>query len=77
MEKTETTRAEHLNWCKNRANQYVDAGDFTQAFNSMVSDLGKHSQTAGHGAIQLGMMMLISGNLSTEKAMRDFINGFN
>ncbi len=74
---TEPTRAEHLAWCKQRALQYVEMGDVNQAFASMGSDLGKHPETAGHSAIQLGMMMLMGGHLSTPDKMREFINGFN
>ncbi len=72
-----TTRAEHLAWCKKRALEYVDAGDNQQAFASMASDLGKHPETEGHGAIQLGMMMLMGGHLESAHKMREFINGFN
>ena len=36
---TTTTRAEHMEWCKLRARQYLDAGDGQQAFASMMSDL--------------------------------------
>lgn len=70
-------RSEHLQWCKDRANEYVDAGENSQAFASMVSDLGKHDETAGHAAIELGMMMLVGGHLNTQHQMREFINGFN
>jgi hypothetical protein len=72
-----TTRAEHLQWCKKRALQYCDIGDVNQAFASMGSDLGKHPETANHIAIQLGTMMLIAGTLSTPAEMRKFIEGFN
>ncbi len=71
------TRAEHLAWCKQRALEYVDAGDVNQAFASMVSDLGKHPETANHSAIQLGMMMLMAGHLSDAQKMRLFIEDFN
>ena len=70
-------RAEHLEWCKRRALEYCDAGDTTQAYTSMASDLGNHPETANHSAIQLGMMMLMSGCLSTVHEMRQFIMGFN
>lgn len=73
----ETTRAEHLAWCKQRALEYVQAGDLQQAFASMASDLGKHSETAGHIGIQLGMMQMMSGLLNTQDEMREFIEGFN
>lgn len=71
------TRAEHLAWCKARALEYVAAGDNEQAFASMASDLNKHPATEGHSAIQLGMMLMMGGHLSTPDKMRDFINGFN
>lgn len=72
------TRAEHLQWCKDRALEYIDKdGDIQNAWASMVSDLGKHPETAGHVAITLGMMQLMGGMLSTAPEMRHFIEGFN
>lgn len=72
-----TTRDEHLAWCKARALAYVDAGDLPQAFASLGSDLSKHPETAHHSGITLGTMLLCGGHLTTERQMRDFINGFN
>lgn len=72
-----TTREEHLVWCKQRALEYVKNGDLAQAFTSMSSDLGKHKETQGHSAIELGMMLMMGGQLDTEAKMRDFIEGFN
>lgn len=77
MDTTTETRAQHLAWCKHRALAYCDMGDVNQAFASMTSDLAKHPETTGHGAMQLGMMMLIGGHLSTPAKMRTFIEGFN
>lgn len=74
---TETSRDEHLKWCKERALQYCDMGDVGQAYTSMASDLGKHPETQGHSAIELGMMLMMGGHLSTSHQMREFINGFN
>ena len=71
------TRQEHLAWCKQRALEYVDMGDAHGAWASMVSDLGKHDETAGHAGIGLGMMQLMGGMLSTPEQMRKFIEGFN
>jgi hypothetical protein len=71
------TRAEHLAWSKARALQYVEQGDLTNAWTSMVSDLGKHPDTQGHAALELGMMLLIAGQLGTPTKMREFIEGFN
>ena len=71
------SRQEHMEWCKRRAMEYVDAGDVQQAFASMASDLGKHPETQEHIGITLGMMQLMGGMLATPHAMRQFIEGFN
>lgn len=68
---------EYLQWCKDRALEYVEADDVLQAWLSMVSDLQKNEDTRDHPGIDLGMMLLISGGLFTKREMRDFIEGFN
>lgn len=71
------TRQEHVEWCKQRALELCDAGDSQGAYTSMASDLNKHPDTEGHPAIQLGMMLMMGGNLNTQIEMRKFIEGFN
>ncbi len=71
------TRSKHLQWCKDRALQCVDVDDLQQAFASMASDLNKHSETAEHIGIALGMGLMMIGDLNTADKMRKFINGFN
>ena len=71
------TRGEHLEWCKKRALEYVDMGDLNQAHASMLSDMRKHEETANHAALELGVMMMMGGQLSSSEKMRDFILGFN
>jgi len=71
------TRNEHLEWCKERALEYVDTGDLENAWGSMCSDLTKHPETVNHSAIELGTMLMMNGNLDTEPEMREFIEGFN
>lgn len=73
------TRQEHLQWCKDRALEYVKAGDNNQALASMLSDLGKHPETETSLKVcgPLGMMMLMSGQLSKAEQMEKFIKGFN
>lgn len=70
-------RAEHLRWAKDRALVYVDAGQTLTAFSSLASDLDKHPETAGHAAAELGMLQLLSGQLSSPREMREFIEGCN
>ena len=75
--KTPMTRSEHLQWCKNRALEYLNVGDLSQAFASMCSDLNKHPETTGHIGIKLGIGLIMIGDLSTSNEMRKFIEGFN
>lgn len=71
------SRDEHLRWCKDRALEYVKAGDMKAAYGSMLSDMNKHNETKGHPALMLGFMLLNGGQLNTVKDMTDFIEGFN
>jgi hypothetical protein len=71
------TRQEHLEWCKQRALEYVDMNDLQQALASMASDLSKHPETANHAGIELVMGLTMAGKLNTAHEMREFINGFN
>jgi len=71
------TRTEHIRWCKDRALEYVDNGDLTNAYASMVSDLGKHDETMNHPAIELGMLLMMTGQLDRTLEMKKFINGFD
>lgn len=71
------SREEHLQWCKQRALAYVDAGELNEALASMCSDLRKHPETETHLAIGLGVLLAAGGHLSTKEEMRKFIKGFN
>lgn len=70
-------RAEHLQWCKDRALAYVEEGDLNNAIASFQSDMGKHDETRNHSALPLMSQMLFSGNLSTADKVIKFIEGFN
>ena len=72
------TRAEHLQWCKNRAMEYVKIGDFNNAVTSMLLDLSKHEETMASSTgvcAQLGMFELMNG--PTREKITRFIEGFN
>lgn len=71
------TRAEHLDWSKKRALEYVDRGDLAQAMASMGSDLSKHPELEKHSAIRLGVMLMLGGQLNSPEKMRKFIEGFH
>lgn len=73
------TRAEHLVWCKRRANECVNQGDLNEAFASFTSDLGKHDGTLKAQELQtsIGLQLLIGGHLKTAQQMREWIDGFN
>lgn len=71
------TRQEHLDWCKKRALELVNTGDWQGGIASMASDMGKHPETRNHAAIQLGIMLVVTGNIRDAATARDFIEGYN
>lgn len=71
------TRTEHLQWCKDRALEYLDNGDTDAALASMVSDVMKHKDTMYHATINLlSIQMKMAGQLDTVDQMRKWINGY-
>lgn len=72
-----TTRAEHLQWCKDRALAYADRGDNHNAIASMVSDMRKHPQTENHAGLQLMVMLAMTSKFDQPGELRKFIEGFN
>lgn len=77
MMKDESNREEHLEFCKKRALEYVEAGDLKNAFSSFLSDMKNHAETCDHVALNLGMMLMMSGNLDSPLQMTEWVNGFN
>lgn len=73
-----TPRAEHLAWCKQRALEYVDAGDLSQALASMMSDMRKHPET---DTPEVATLLTLEGTrcvgANDTAAMRRLIEGFN
>ena len=70
------TKAEHLEASKQRAIEYVEAGNMIDASASFISDLGKHEELAGHPVINLIIIHQLSGNWN-ESTARELINGTN
>ena len=70
-------RAEHLQWSKDRAVELAEEGDNQGAFASFQSDMKEHPETSDHIALQMGTMLLMSGNLNTQSEMVTWIQGFN
>jgi len=70
-------RQEHLQWCKDRALEYVDNNDPDQAVASMMSDIGKHPETDNQAVKSMSIGLLMIGKLSTTNQVRTWINGFN
>ena len=67
------TRAEHLEWSKQRALAYLP-GDPGQAVASFVSDLRKHDELAGH-AVEMLLGMHMAAGLLDERSTRELIVG--
>lgn len=74
------TREEHMQWCKDRAMEYVRRGDLLEGVTSMMSDMEKHPETKlAPGSIlqQLGMMTAMDAQRGDRAAVERYILGFN
>lgn len=73
------TQIEHIAWAKERALKELEYGEPAtgpaRALASVQSDLSKHPETAGHSAVELGMMLAMNGHLNSPAKMREFIEG--
>lgn len=68
------TRDEHLEWCKERAFEYVAEGDLLNAVTSMGSDLDKHPELGCNPFLLMtGAMRAQEGDV---RGVRDWIEGF-
>jgi len=43
----------------------------------MFSDLSKHDELKNHKGIEMGVMLMLVGNLRTPRDVRRFIEGFH
>lgn len=73
-----TTREEHLNWCKERALQELEYSGPIGALGSMMSDLRKwhdplYSQDEMVFLFSIGRIAAVEG----EAAMKHWVEGFN
>ena len=68
------TREEHLAWCKERALEYLDHGDVSNAIATMLSDLNKHEETKIPS--HLGILGLMYVRDNDKDGARRYINGF-
>lgn len=69
------TREQHLQWCKDRANEYLAEGDLANAVTSMLSDLDKHEETrgAGESMAMLGMLYITQHD---REGVKRWVEGF-
>jgi hypothetical protein len=72
-------RAEHLQWCKDRALEYVARGDLRNAMASMLSDLQKHPGTAlpATATPTLAILAAVYVRDHDVDGMRRWVEGFN
>lgn len=74
------TRAEHVQWCKERAMEYVEQGDLLNGVTSMMSDMTKHPETkeSGQGVLaMLGVLAMQQAATGDRDGVVRYIQGFN
>lgn len=70
------TREEHLQFCKDRAHEYLAEGDLPNAVTSMLSDLQRHPETRFQEENPLVMFGLMAAMNNNREEVRRFIDGF-
>jgi hypothetical protein len=53
-----------------------DGSSPPQAYSVFLSEMLQHESTKEHSALKLGIQLMAIGGLSTVKAMREWIEGF-
>ena len=73
------TRQEHLQFCKERAMEYVNRGELLEGVTSMMSDINKHPETADKGGVlaALGLMACQQAQAGDRAGVVRYIQGFN
>lgn len=67
--------AEHFEWAKGRALEYLDIGDMPAAMASLISDLGKHKGTEQIMHPDLQGLLVGEYLLAGGEGVRRFITG--
>lgn len=69
------TYDEHMQWAKNRALEYVNAGQPENAVSSMLSDLSKHPETRPIGRTlgPMGLKAVIDGPAHVRRWIEGFV----
>jgi hypothetical protein len=68
------TREEHLEWCKERAREYLAEGDLLNAVASMASDMEKHPECGVNKFLVMAAMLHVA-NYDTV-SVRRWVEGF-
>ena len=68
------TRDEHIDWCKQRAHEYLKNGDPKNALTLMFLDLGRHPETDCHPASAIGRILQMAGRLNSRDDVLRFID---
>jgi hypothetical protein len=72
------TRAEYLQWCKDRAMEHVKRGELLEGVTSMMSDMEKHPETKlGPALSALGIHAAMQAQQGNRDMVERYILGFN
>lgn len=72
------TRADYLQWCKDRAMEYVRRGELLEGVTSMMSDMEKRDDTKlGPALSGLGIQAALQATQGNRDMVERYILGFN
>lgn len=71
-------RGEYLQWCKDRAMEYVNRGELLEGVTSMMSDMEKRDDTKlGPALSGLGIHAAMAATQGNRDMVERYILGFN
>ena len=70
-------REDHIEWCKQRAREYLERGELVDAVGSMLSDMTKHTETNTELLPMMGLVGMQAAGNGDHNGVSRFIEGFN
>jgi hypothetical protein len=71
------TRDERLEWCKQRAREYLAQGDLTNAVASMISDMNQKYPGLPPCPLELAMIGIMTAAQADQTGVSAWVEGFN
>lgn len=70
------SRKDHLEWCKKRAKEAMQGGNYAAGWASFVQDMAEHPETRDHVFLATGNQLVFGGKITSVSEMEKHIDGY-